>query len=180
MDNNKESKQSFWSTIPGMLTAIGAIIGSSAGLITAMYSAGIIGNKNKPPTNTNQTAIISPSPESPSNKPQKPEPTPSPEVSRDFMIGRWKVEQAAGEVSGGTVMDYDDDGTFSGTMTTFVGGVGERQQRAGEWNFQKLTKDTFRLKLRFDDEAPWVGTFKIIDHDHIHNIDQNYIATRSK
>jgi hypothetical protein len=173
--------------MPGMLTALGAIIGASAGLITALYSAGIIGNKDKPSTNV--PVISSPSPESPSNNSRKlgqtndsqqPEQPTLNEVSRSFMIGRWQVEQAAGDVSGGTLMDYDDDGTFSGTMTTFVGGVGEKQHTAGYWNFQKLSKDTFRLRLQFDNQSTWVGTFKIIDHDHIHNIDQNYIATRSK
>jgi hypothetical protein len=176
MENNKDSKPSFWSTIPGMMTALGAIIGASAGLITALYSAGVIGNKNNPPTN--QAAIISASPESQSNNSRTPEQTNLAEASRDFMIGRWQVEQSSGEVSGGTIMDYDDDGTFSGSMTIFVGGVGEKQRRAGDWNFQKLSKNTFRLKLLFDDQTTWVGTFKIIDHDHIHNIDQNYIATR--
>ncbi len=37
-------EKSFWTTIPGILTAIGGIIGAVAALVTALYSAGIIGN----------------------------------------------------------------------------------------------------------------------------------------
>jgi hypothetical protein len=168
--------------MPGTLTALGAIIGASAGLITALYSAGIIGTKDKPPTNeaANVPTIHSPSPEPKPNDSPKPEQTTLPQASRDFIIGRWIVEQAAGEVSGGSVVDYEDDGTFSGSATVFVGGVGQKQRTAGYWNLEKLSRDKFRLKLRFEDQTTWVGTFKIIDRDHIHNIDQNYIASRSQ
>lgn len=34
---------SFWSTLPGLFTALGALIGSVAGLITALHAAGIFG-----------------------------------------------------------------------------------------------------------------------------------------
>ncbi len=94
------------------------------------------------------------------------------------MVGRWQVEQAYGEVSGGTIIDYESDGTFSGTMTTFVGGVGQKQPTSGYWNIKKLSRDTFRLQLEFENEQAWTGTFKIIDKDRIHNKDQNYIAVR--
>jgi len=179
---NKDSKVSFWSTIPGMMTALGAIIGASAGLITALYSAGIIGTKDKPPANVaaNVPTIHGASPESKPTDSPKPEQTTLTEASRNFIIGRWLVDQASGEFSGGTVMDYEEDGTFSGSTTIFVGGVGQKQHTAGNWNLEKLAKDKFRLKLRFDNQTTWVGTFKIIDRDHIHNIDQNYIASRSK
>jgi hypothetical protein len=179
---NKDSKVSFWSTMPGMLTALGAIIGASAGLITALYSAGIIGTKDKPPANAaaNVTTIHGASPESKPNDSPKPEQTTFTEASRNFIIGRWVVEQVSGEVSGGTVIDYEDDGTFSGSKTIFVGGDGQKQRTAGNWNLEKLSKDKFRLKLRYENQTTWVGTFKIIDPDHIHNIDHNYIASRSK
>jgi hypothetical protein len=190
MPNNQESRPSFWSTLPGILTALGAIIAASAGLITTLYSVGVIGNKNKPPDKSpvvSNTNLESPSntsrrfePNSPSNNlrtPEQPSPT---EASRDFMIGRWQVEQASGEVSGGSLMDYEENGTFTGSMTVFVNGSGQKQSRTGSWDVQKLSKDTFRLRLEFDDDTTWVGKFKIIDADRIHNIDQNYIAVRSK
>lgn len=34
---------SFWTTLPGLFTALGALIGSVAGLITALHAAGIFG-----------------------------------------------------------------------------------------------------------------------------------------
>ena len=178
MKKNKESKPSFWSTLPGILTALGATIAAFAGLITALYSAGVIGNKNKPPDNP--PTINSANLESQSNNSQRPEQTTPTEASRNFIIGRWQVEQTAGEVSAGTVVNYEENGTFGGSMTKFVGSVGQKQPTAGYWDIEKLSKDMFRLKIRFEDNSTWVGTFKIIDHDHIHNIDQNYIAVRSK
>lgn len=38
-----EQKGSFWSTLPGIITAIGGLIAAVAGLVTALYTAGIIG-----------------------------------------------------------------------------------------------------------------------------------------
>jgi hypothetical protein len=38
-------EQSFWTTVPGILTRIGGVIGAGAALVTALYSAGIIGNR---------------------------------------------------------------------------------------------------------------------------------------
>jgi hypothetical protein len=45
---DKESNKSFWSTIPGILTAFGGIIGSIAALVTALYTAGVLGHKPLP------------------------------------------------------------------------------------------------------------------------------------
>ena len=40
-------------------------------------------------------------------------------ASRDFMVGRWEVEQTVGAMSGGTAISYERDGTPSGTTTVF-------------------------------------------------------------
>ena len=42
MKNNNGSEPSFWSTLPGILTALGGTIAASAALITELYSAGVI------------------------------------------------------------------------------------------------------------------------------------------
>lgn len=180
MPNDKESKPSFWSTLPGILTALGALTGASAALITALYTTGVIGSKNKLPDNP--PAINSPTAESSPNNKNKLEPAVPAEPSRDFMVGRWQAEQepTAGVLSGGSVLDFLDDGTFDGTATTFVVGIGRKQRLAGRWDFEKLSKETFRLKLRFDNQSTWLGTFKIIDQDHIHNVKENYISVRIK
>ena len=109
-----------------------------------------------------------------------PPPVAIPVASRVFVIGRWKVDQAIGQVSGDTTITYGADGTFTGTATQFVGDVGQKQKTRGRWNFEKQTSDTFRLNVQFDDGAAWTGTFKILDQDRIHNVDQNYVAVRMK
>ena len=41
-------KASFLSTVPGMLTAFGTVVASITALVTALYTAGVIGHKNAP------------------------------------------------------------------------------------------------------------------------------------
>ncbi len=103
---------------------------------------------------------------------------PTPTASRDFVVGRWQVEQALGQISGGTVIDYQDDGMFVGSMTQFVGGTGQKIPTRGIWKFEKLSPETFQLKVQFENSGLWQGTFRILDENHIHNIDENYIAVR--
>jgi len=114
----------------------------------------------------------------PSPPPAQAGPAARDEASRDFVIGRWQVDQAAGQVSGGSVMDYKADGTLTGSVTQFINGFGQKVPMEGRWDFEKLSRDTFRLELQLQNQPTWLGTFKIIDHNHIHNIDQNYIAVR--
>lgn len=38
-------KKSFWMTLPGVLTALGGLIGAIAALITALYTAGVLQRK---------------------------------------------------------------------------------------------------------------------------------------
>src|SRR5580658_4549329 len=57
--SDETGKQSFWSTIPGILTAISGVLGAVAALIVALVSVGVIGPQDKqtPPSST-----ISPGP----------------------------------------------------------------------------------------------------------------------
>jgi hypothetical protein len=100
------------------------------------------------------------------------------EATRDFILGRWQVEQAGGQVSGGTLMDYLADGTVTGSETQFINGFGQKIFTAGRWSFEAISANSFRLALELQNRPPWQGTFKILDHNHIHNIDQNYVAAR--
>jgi hypothetical protein len=56
--------KSFWSTFPGLLTAIGGIIAATAALLTALVSAGVIGNEKPtpapPPVTAPATATLPP------------------------------------------------------------------------------------------------------------------------
>jgi len=68
MSNNNEEK-SFWSTLPGILTGIAAILTAIGGLIIALNAAGIISiSPDATPTPTPPSAILTPSPTSTPNK----------------------------------------------------------------------------------------------------------------
>jgi hypothetical protein len=58
--------------------------------------------------------------------------------------------------------------------------VGQKQAVQGRWDFTELSQDSFRLTAQFDyPQLPrWTGNFKVLDHNHVHNIDQNYVANR--
>ena len=109
----------------------------------------------------------------------RPAAEPVAELSRDFVPGRWQVEQSTGPYSAGTVIDYRDDGTFTGWVTQSVKGAGSTKVPVeGEWSFEKLTSNTFRLDATASDGSSRSGVFKVIDHNHIHNTQENYIAVR--
>ena len=44
-ESNPSGAKSFWSTLPGVLTAVGGIIAGTAALLTALVSAGVLGDK---------------------------------------------------------------------------------------------------------------------------------------
>ncbi len=103
-----------------------------------------------------------------------------PKPSRSFFIGQWQVHQVFGQVSGGTLIDYLENGRFIGEQTTFIGGIVQKVHISGVWVFQRLSDETFYLELYFDTGRRWQGRFKIIDQNRIHNIDQNYVAIRTR
>jgi TIR domain-containing protein len=103
----------------------------------------------------------------------------APEASRDYMIGRWQIEQASAGLKGGTFIDFDEDGRFTGEEQAFTNGEGNRRSISGVWQFEKLGKDQFRLIMTYDDGRPqWKGTYRIWDHDRRFNIDENWVAVR--
>jgi len=56
----KEQKPSFWGTLPGIITALSALIGALAALLTALYTAEIIGPslKNRESSGMTEPAVI--------------------------------------------------------------------------------------------------------------------------
>ena len=105
-------------------------------------------------------------------------PTATPQATRQFFVGRWQVEQKIGGIEGSTFVDYFDDGNFSGREETFQGEQGGRTKVSGTWDFVKLADNQFRLTLHSANGNQWQGTFRIVDHDRIHNMDDNYDAVR--
>lgn len=72
---------------------------------------------------------------------RQPNPQPEiPEASREFVVGRWQVEQAMGGAEGGTFVDYAADGWFTGKLETFVNGAGRREPVSGAWDLAKLAR----------------------------------------
>ena len=108
---------------------------------------------------------------------QNPRPD-APEASRDFIIGRWQIEQAGGGWESGTFIDFGEDGRFTGKEQAFMNGKGNRESVSGVWQFEKLGKDQFRLGLMYDNGQQWKGTFRILDHDHRYNLEENWVAVR--
>lgn len=59
-----ENKKSFWSTLPGILTGIAAVITAIGGTLGIMYQTGVIGSKVQPhvpvPTSTQKAPLSNP------------------------------------------------------------------------------------------------------------------------
>jgi len=102
----------------------------------------------------------------------------APVVSRDFFLGRWRVDQTIGLLSGDNVMDYFSNGRFEGVEQDVYGNQGQRIPSSGTWEIENLSTQVFRLTVRYDNGLERAGKFKIIDRNHIHNIDMNYVAER--
>ncbi|MEB3209858.1 MAG: hypothetical protein VKL39_00820 [Leptolyngbyaceae bacterium] len=59
-DNNESSKQNqvgFWSTLPGVLTALGTLVVAVTGLVAALNQAGLIGNNGPGTPDTNEPPV---------------------------------------------------------------------------------------------------------------------------
>ena len=100
-------------------------------------------------------------------------------LSQDFILGRWRVEQAFGDISSVTVTSYEQDGTCSGYGYT-TGFQGQRQNFRGEWKFRKISSKKFQLEILFENQKSWSSTFAMINENKIHNIDENYMAIREQ
>jgi len=101
-------------------------------------------------------------------------------LTRDFLAGHWVVDQTIGPFSGGTTVDYRADGTFAGYYILFNGATGRKVPTKGHWDFTPQSNDTFQLTLTYDTPQPevWTRTIRVIDHDHLQNTDDNYVASR--
>ncbi|MCS5699089.1 hypothetical protein NZK32_08565 [Cyanobium sp. FGCU-52] len=101
-------------------------------------------------------------------------------ISRKAFAGRWQVEQNFGPVSGSTIVNWNEDGTFEGMFEQFQNstGAGQRVHRAGTWDITKVDSDRFRLVAKFDDGETWASTFQVLGPDKIENKDYNYVAIR--
>ncbi|MBU3947427.1 MAG: hypothetical protein KJ826_04315 [Proteobacteria bacterium] len=101
-----------------------------------------------------------------------------PEKPHEFILGQWQNGQKIGDIEAGSIITYFEDGSFSGTNDSFVKGQGERKQIKGRWELKQLPPDKGQLVLKFNDGKQWQSTFKIIDRNRTHNIEENYDSVR--
>lgn len=107
----------------------------------------------------NQAPIVNPAPFA------NPAPPPLPFASAQFFVGRWRVEGF-----NGSDITYWPNGAFNGVMAQ--GNV------FGRWNVQVLGPSVFQLQLWFANMNTWMGTFQILDWDHLQGLEGNYIVSR--
>jgi hypothetical protein len=109
---------------------------------------------------------------------------PKPIASLEFVVGRWQVPSQREGLSGRTDIDYKGDGTCVGTDEGFQNGSGKQLRVVCRWAFKKLSDDSFEItSYRTIDnmpQPPWTGTFRIVSHDEIHNLAENYSAYRER
>ena len=114
MADQPTSKPPFWSSLPGMFTGLGAFIVAVTGLITALYSTGVIGSKANPnavaPANTSAAAASAPvNAESERYK---------------SLAGKWEViERPSKEFEGEKRVTWSYEATVSGNVLTLTGKI---------------------------------------------------------
>jgi hypothetical protein len=123
MAETAESKPAFWSSLPGILTGFGGIIVALTGLITALYSTGMIGG------NTNANANAVPPPESSARalaSVSSPSPTPNNDRYK-ALAGKWRVvevpplDEYFDAVDRGLTWEYD--AAVDGNVLTLKGKI---------------------------------------------------------
>jgi hypothetical protein len=111
------SKPPFWSSLHGIITALGGAIVAVTGLITALYSTGVIGSKantNTPPLANTALALSAPYS------------SPSPNAENDLykqLVGTWEVEEQRPKEMGGAKVTWVFEATVSGNVLTLRGKV---------------------------------------------------------
>ncbi len=100
-------------------------------------------------------------------------------IDAEFVAGRWRVDQKVGDREGGSFIDYNSDGSFSGTQEEFtIEGQGFRKAVNGKWELRELSGDEFEMILTFEDGLRHTMRFRVLDRDHVHNLNENYVSVR--
>jgi len=183
MEDKSESSGSFWSSLPGILTAIGGLLVASTGLISVLVTTGVIGQKDNSnaerQTNAQVTTPSAPLTNSSAN----------PDDGRyKELIGKWEVIEKpshyfdkvksvtwlydaavsgseltlTGKISaidGDKNLDENEERIRSTYVTTLVGRAG-----VGEYRLQKPDGSTviFPANIRLgDDLRRLVGSFEV-------------------
>lgn len=118
MADQTESKPPFWSSLPGMFTGIGAVIVAMTGLITALYSTGVIGSKASsnsnavPAVNTSVALAASPASNNAESERYK------------ALAGKWEIiETPSRDFEDVPKVTWRYEATVSGNVLTLTGKI---------------------------------------------------------
>jgi len=101
-----------------------------------------------------------------------------PKKLSELIVGQWQNGQKIGAIEAGSIITYSEDGSFSGIEESFVNGQGGRIQVKGTWELMQLGPDKARITLKYNEGKQWKGTFKFINSNRTHNIEENYDSVR--
>lgn len=129
MAESSESKPAFWSSLPGILTGVGGVIVATTGLITALYSAGVIGPNSN--TNSSANANANTGLQLNSAAPLAAIPSPMPAVNPDLeryknLAGKWKVAESPPQdtyFSNTPTVTWGYDAVVKGNSVIFTGKI---------------------------------------------------------
>ena len=121
MEDKTESKTPFWSSVPGILTAVGGIIVAVTGLISVLVTTGVMGPKantntnSAPPTNTSASLASAP-PASPSANAETDRYT--------ALTGKWEIiEEPSQDFDNVKNVTWNYDATVWGNVLTLTGRI---------------------------------------------------------
>lgn len=116
-EEKPEKQTAFWSSLPGIMTALGGIIVAVTGLLTALYTTGVIGSKGNsnaaPPLNT--AVSLSAPAASPSNADND---------RYKSLTGQWEVIEKPQQIySDAKSVTWLYEATVSGNLLTLKGKI---------------------------------------------------------
>ncbi len=166
MADTPESKPPFWSSLPGIFTGIGGVLVALTGLITALYSTGVIGSKANsnavPPVNTAVTL------------PSAPAASPSPNADNDrykALAGKWEViEEPSLEFDNVQKVTWQYDATVSENVLTLTGKISAIDGDKNLDDNEESIRSTYKTTLM---GSAGVGEFKKTEH----GVTMSYPAT---
>ncbi len=181
-------KHSFWSTIPGMLTGLAAIITAIGGLLIVLFQIGFLGDADSDRIIEEEfnSKIIAP-PERPldlklgkdsdrikdeefNSKDVAPPEPPLDLKFRKYLIGVWDTTHSslyASRMTESHSIRYESDGTFSSVSTLISGN--RRTTSApvsGKWSVTTISTNKFTLTMKGEN---------ISEHQILRIIDQNTV-----
>jgi hypothetical protein len=119
MADQAESKPPFWSSVPGMFTGLGAVIVAVTGLITALYSTGVIGTKAGSNSNANAAPANTSVPLASTAPPANPE-----HERFKSLAGKWEVIESPSQYFDKVdKVTWQYDATVSGNVLTLTGKI---------------------------------------------------------